>query len=79
MECAESVALLSDFREGALDQTIQVEVQAHLDECHPCAGVFDDLETIVMAAHGLRGEQDISFPDETIVWQRMGVAKRTIH
>jgi anti-sigma factor ChrR (cupin superfamily) len=79
MECAESVALLSDFREGALDQTMQVEVRAHLAMCPPCAGVFDDLETIVMAAHGLLREQDISFPDETIVWQRMGVAKRIIH
>ena len=79
MECAESVALLSDFREGALDQTIQVEVQAHLAGCPPCADVFSDLDTIVMAARGLSGAQDIAFPDETIVWQRMGIAKRTIH
>lgn len=79
MECAESVALLSDFREGALDQTIQVQVKDHLAGCPPCADVFSDLDTIVMAARGLSGEQNITFPDETIVWQRMGVAKRTIH
>jgi predicted anti-sigma-YlaC factor YlaD len=79
MECAESLALLSDYREGALDQTIQVEVQAHLTGCSPCTGVFLDLETIVIAARGLRGEQDIDFPDESLVWQRMGVDKRTIH
>lgn len=79
MECEESLALLSDFREDALDQTIRTQVRAHLAMCSPCLGVFHDLETIVMAAQGLRGEQNISFPDETMVWQRMGVAKRPIH
>lgn len=79
MECAESLALLSDYREGALDQTMQVQVQAHLAECPPCTGVFLDLETIVIAARGLRGEQHIKFPDEDMLWQRVGAAKRTIH
>jgi Zn-finger nucleic acid-binding protein len=79
MECAESLALLSDYSESALDQRVQVEVQAHLAGCPPCTGVFLDLETIVIAARGLRGEQDIDFPDEDMLWQRMGVARRTIH
>lgn len=79
MECAESVALLSDFREGTLDQTLQGEVRAHLAMCPPCLGVFHDLETIVIAALGLRGEQNIPFPDEIRLWQRMGIPKRTIH
>ncbi|MGB7924034.1 MAG: zf-HC2 domain-containing protein [Pyrinomonadaceae bacterium] len=79
MECAESLALLSDYREGALDQTNQVAVQSHLAGCPPCKDVFLDLETIVIAAQGLRGEQNINFPDENTLWQRMGVSKRTIH
>ncbi len=79
MECAESVALLSEFREGTLNKTLLTEVRAHLALCPPCMGVFTDLETIVLAASGLRGEQDIRFPDETVIWQRLGIAKRTIH
>jgi hypothetical protein len=79
MECAESVALLSDFREGTLNETLLVEVRAHLAGCSPCMDVFIDLEMIVVAASGLRSEQGIPFPDETVVWQRMSIAKRTVH
>jgi hypothetical protein len=79
MECAESVALLSDFREGTLNEMLLVEVRAHLAVCQPCMGVFSDLETIVIAASGLRGDHGIPFPDETVLWQRMGIAKRTLH
>jgi hypothetical protein len=79
MECAESVALLSDFREGTLNEMLLLEVHAHLAACPPCMGVFSDLETIVVAASGLRADQHITFPDETALWQRMGIAKRTMH
>ena len=79
MECAESVALLSEFREGTLNEMLLVEVRAHLAVCPPCMGVFSDLETIVVAGSGLRVDQDIPFPDEKVLWQRMGIAKRTIH
>ena len=79
MECAESVALLSEFREGTLDEIVLIQVRAHLAECPPCMDVFVDLDAIVIAATGLRGEQDIRFPDETVIWQRMGIAGRTTH
>ena len=73
MECAESVALLSEFREGTLNEMLLVQVRAHLSVCPPCMDVFIDLEMIVVAASGLRGEQDIPFPDETVLWQRMSL------
>ena len=79
MECAESVALLSEYREGTLDEMLLIEVRAHLSICPPCMDVYVDLETIVVAASSLREEQNISFPDETVIWRRMGVARRTIH
>jgi hypothetical protein len=79
MECAESVALLSEFREGTLNEILLIEVRAHLAECPPCMDVFVDLDAIVIAATGLRGEQDIRFPDETVVWQRLGIARRATH
>jgi hypothetical protein len=79
MDCAESVALLSEYHEGTLDETLLVEVRAHLVMCPPCTTVFQDLETIVMAASALRRDQDLPFPDETMIWQRMRITKRTIH
>ena len=79
MECAESVALLSEFREGTLNEMLLMDVRAHLSECPPCMDVFTDLETIVIAASGLRTDQEIPFPDETVLWQRMGIPKRTLH
>ena len=79
MDCAESVALLSDYREGALDETLLVEVRAHLVICPPCAAVFQDLETIIMAASALRQDQDIPFPDETVIWQRLRNTNGPIH
>ena len=79
MDCEESVALLSEFREGTLNEMVLVEIRAHLVECPPCMDVFIDLEAIVVAASGLRSEQEISFPDETVIWQRMSIRKHTIH
>jgi predicted anti-sigma-YlaC factor YlaD len=79
MDCDESIALLSEFREGMLNEMVLVEIRAHLAVCPPCMDVFIDLEAIVVAASGLRSEQEITFPDETVIWQRMGIRKRTIH
>lgn len=80
MDCAKSLELLSDFHDGALDEVWQVEVQAHLTSCGPCAGVFYDLDIIILAASVLRSsEQEIAFPDENVIWQRMNFARRTIH
>jgi hypothetical protein len=79
MECAESVALLSEYREGTLGETVLVQVRAHLKVCPPCMDVYLDLETIVIAASHLREEQTIPFPDETVIWRRIGLGRRPIY
>jgi anti-sigma factor ChrR (cupin superfamily) len=80
MDCAKSLELLSEFRDGALDEAGRMEVKTHLTLCGPCADVFDDLDSIVLAATALRSsEQEIAFPDERVIWQRMNFAGRTIH
>jgi len=79
MDCAKSLELLSDFRDGLLADSDRALVSAHLAICVPCMGIFKDLDSIVAAAASfLRGEDGISFPDETVIWQRVSV-KRTPH
>ena len=79
MDCAKSLEMLSDFHDGALDEAWRAKVRTHLAECPPCAGVFRDVDTIVLAAAALRGDQEIAFPDENLIWQRMSIVNRTIH
>lgn len=81
MDCAKSLELLSDFRDGALDEVWQVEVRTHLTSCGPCADVFHELDIIILAATALRSSEHdaIAFPDENAIWQRMNFAGRTIH
>lgn len=79
MDCAKSLELLSDFHDNGLDEALRVEVRTHLDECLPCAGVFRDLDTIVLAATVLRSEPGINFPDEQLIWQRMSISRGTVH
>jgi predicted anti-sigma-YlaC factor YlaD len=79
MDCAKSLELLSEFHDGALDEAWQAQVRTHLATCRPCAGVFRDLDTIVLAATALRSDQEMAFPDEQAIWQRMSIGNRTIH
>lgn len=78
MDCAKSLDLLSDFRDGLLGEGDRVLVSAHLAICPPCMGIFKDLDSIVAAATSFLGDDGIAFPDETIVWQRLSI-KRTAH
>jgi hypothetical protein len=71
MDCEESLPLLSEYHAGALDDTQRNGVRQHLDDCPPCCDVYDDVESIVVSASSLRGEEGISFPDENDVWQRL--------
>jgi hypothetical protein len=71
MDCEESLALLSEYHAGALDESSHGGVRAHLDGCPPCCDVYQDVESIVVSASSLRGEDGISFPDENAVWQRL--------
>jgi hypothetical protein len=79
MDCAKSLELLSDFRDGVLEESLYIEVKTHLALCHPCAGVFQDLDIIVLTAVSLRTEPSLSFPDEQVIWQRMSISKGPIH
>lgn len=71
MDCEESLPLLSEYHAGALDDTQRSGVRQHLADCPPCCDVYDDVESIVVSASSLRGEEGISFPDENAVWQRL--------
>ncbi|HEX8709372.1 MAG TPA: zf-HC2 domain-containing protein [Pyrinomonadaceae bacterium] len=79
MDCAKSLAMLSEFRDGIISEEERALVKAHLANCTPCDGVFRDLDVIVMAASGLRAEQGFTFPDENALWRRMAIAKRAVH
>ena len=80
MDCSESLTLLSDLRDDALNELNAAEVRAHLSKCKPCEGIFQDIDSITMAARVLQDTVDgITFPDEDALWQRMGLAKREIH
>ena len=71
MDCEKSLELLSDYHAGALGDDDCAGVRQHLDDCPPCKDVYVDVETIVVSATHLRSEDGISFPDETIIWQRI--------
>lgn len=77
--CARSLALLSDYHDGVLDEAERDFVHTHLAECPPCVVVQQDVELIVTSAPIIRGEEGISFPDENVIWQRMRITKTTIH
>ena len=79
MDCTESLTLLSEYHASALKEQKAMQVRVHLTECHPCAGVFRDLELIIESMSILRREDDESLPDENVLWQRMNLTKREIH
>lgn len=79
MDCAQSLTLLSEYRDRGLDEEYNALVKEHLEKCPPCMGVFQDVDLIVMSATVISGEDGISYPDETVIWQRMRLTKTTIH
>jgi predicted anti-sigma-YlaC factor YlaD len=79
MDCTESLPLLSDLHDGALDNTLRVQVKTHLAECPPCADVFSDISEIVNVAVALNMKQEMAFPDEDAIWKRMKMADRKVH
>jgi predicted anti-sigma-YlaC factor YlaD len=79
MDCAQSLALLSEYRDNALDEEYRALVREHLAKCPPCMDVFQDIDLIVMSAEVIRGEGGISYPDENVIWQRMRLTRTTIH
>lgn len=80
MDCEESVALLSELHAGTIEESTALLIRRHLDDCPPCCGVFEDIQTIVITATSLNQSTDgLEFPDENAVWQRITLVKRTVH
>jgi hypothetical protein len=77
MECDESLELLSELHAGTLEETIALTIRRHLADCPPCCGVFDDIQTIVVTATSLGSNDQLEFPDENTVWQRITMVRRT--
>jgi predicted anti-sigma-YlaC factor YlaD len=77
--CARSLSLLSDYRDGVLDEEEKALVRHHLAECPPCLVVLQDVELIIMSAPMIGGEEGIAYPDESAIWQRMRITKTTVH
>ena len=79
-DCVKILGVLSDYRDGSLAEPERRLVHLHLGDCPPCKGLFEDLDLIVVAARGLRSDEDgISYPDENVIWQRMAVIKPPVH
>ena len=78
MDCAQSLALLSEYRDGALDEEYRALVSEHLAKCPPCLVVFQDIDLIVVSAGIIRGEDGITYPDENVLWQRLRITRATI-
>jgi predicted anti-sigma-YlaC factor YlaD len=79
MDCAQSLELLSDYSEGGLAEADKVSVSEHLSNCVDCDGVMKDIRLIVEAARALRNTNGFQYPDENVVWQRLGLDKGPVH
>ena len=78
-DCERSLELLSDLRDGFLADADTNWVRAHLDGCGNCNGIFQDLEMIVLTARTLGSENGLAYPDENVLWERIGAGRRIIH
>jgi predicted anti-sigma-YlaC factor YlaD len=73
MDCVKGLALLSEYHDGTLGEEEQALMREHLASCPPCMIVFQDLKVIIVSAPAMREEEDIAFPDENAIWQRMRI------
>ena len=46
MNCDDLLRRLAEFRDGALDEVVCVEIRLHLSDCHSCSELKRDLETL---------------------------------
>jgi hypothetical protein len=70
MNCEKCQDLVSDFLDDALNHEDQATLNLHFEECLDCAGVRDDLQSIVGFCHTHRGEY-AALPNEKALWQRI--------
>ena len=90
MECAESLALLSEYRDHTLAEVKSTEVRTHLQSCGPCTQVSNDLVQVIIAAKCLPRAPSphevaaaagdvVSYPDEDALWQRINPCAHAPH
>lgn len=70
MNCERCQELLSDFLDGTLTSEDRKVFDAHLEECISCAGVRDDLGSIVSFCRKRRGDY-VAPPNERALWLRI--------
>jgi Putative zinc-finger len=70
MNCDKCQDLVGDFLDGALSHEDQKTLNQHLEECLSCAGVREDLESIVGFCREHRGEYSAP-PNERALWLRI--------
>jgi anti-sigma factor RsiW len=70
MNCEKCQDLISDFVDGSLSQEDRSTLSTHLEECLHCAGVRNDLESIVGFCRAHRGEYSAP-PNEKALWLRI--------
>jgi predicted anti-sigma-YlaC factor YlaD len=75
MKCAESLELLSEYHDSALDGALASQVRAHLNGCPPCAAIYQDITRIVLMATEISSEPQIEFPDSNVLWHRLKVSQ----
>ena len=70
MNCEKCHELLGDFLDGTLGGRERAQLRAHLDGCLSCAGVHEELESIVGAARESAGYL-YEPPNERALWLRI--------
>ena len=70
MNCDKCNDLISEFLDGSLSHEDQGTLGSHLEECLDCAGVRDDLQSIVGFCRAHRGEYSAP-PNERALWLRI--------
>jgi len=70
MNCEEFNHLISDFMDGELDGPQADAVRGHLCECKECAGVYEDLTSIIYACDG-ESPAELVPPNSKALWLRI--------
>lgn len=70
MNCEKCQDLIDDFIDGSLGHEDQTKLSSHLEECLGCAGVRNDLQSIVSFCREHRGEYSAP-PNERALWLRI--------
>ena len=70
MNCEKCQDLISDFLDGSLSGEDKSTLNSHLEECLGCAGVRQDLESLVGFCRTQRGQYGAP-PNEQALWLRI--------